>query len=90
MGAVHQACISKPSADCRAQWDPHLHSIAGKSCQAILLLCTLSCCLFLTVGICSDVNSRPVLQDFQAVGAPACKDLLQRLFRNKDILKVRY
>ncbi|CAL5220190.1 g2162 [Coccomyxa viridis] len=31
-----------------------------------------------------------VLLDFQEVGAPACKDLLQRLFRDKAILKVGF
>ena len=29
-----------------------------------------------------------LMQDFQAVGAQACKDTLQKLFRDKDILKV--
>lgn len=29
-----------------------------------------------------------LMQDFQAVGAQACKDTVQKLFRDKDILKV--
>ena len=58
--------------------------VHAPSVTDVYWVCLSSLCLTGKFGM----KSFCLMQDFQAVGAQACKDTLQELFRDKNILKV--